>query len=310
MLIIVELVLLKESVVKKNKHVFSAASGYFRIAILIGIAMPLTISCTNTDHSSVPVSQREIYDLTESTNSVETVLYQYKDGSRADRSGFKVDLSIMPLRFKFPANYYANRDNFIGGAQSRVSLALDPITLRSFVQTRSAIKGMKLPTHKQIEQINIRNMLVQISSNFYKSKLPFTEDELKHKNFFLADIRPEFIEPKLNGQLGHLRMIASSMEESQKFDESWRSTPHNVVAGGINLYAAAYVGYPEPYESERIKFIRCGQWTSRCQFLMYYKHREVEVSIDKSFVGNVTTIADTIHQFLSGHDISAQKEVR
>lgn len=269
-------------------------------SVLILLSGAVITSC-GSDPSTVPVELRSGNGETKSMKPLETSLYEYVDDPR-QRRAFKIKTNVPPLKFAFPAAYYESAANLKGGPQANITLQIDPITYQPSNSLNLIPNTGKQFTKRQNDEFLLRNMAVVIYSNILGHPSSVRRDDTTFPIERATALISKRRLPNLDGRAKNFHMIAYDELQTGKLAER-----ESYKFGSVDLYAAGYIGYPDPYGSSKVKMIECIGWSRVCSISIFYHGRDVLIYPEKDQMGKMEEIVDNVIKVLDRYNLDLPK---
>ncbi len=253
---------------------------------------------------TVPVNYVSGLANSTSMKPIETSLYDYVEG-RGGHYGYIDDFKVTskpPLRFAFPAAYYWQELNMKGGPQHDILLRIDPYNFHPYELSKNDFKAENYSTpDKYREVINPHEMSVQIFANTNQLPITLTSRDFA-SHYEPSGIIPE-THPVFEQNIGNFIYMSW-------IDYSFRNIPRkkSLKFGNMDMYKTQHYAYPDPYDSEPVKFIECDFYAPRRNVNMLYLGKRVNIVIDKKLTPEIGPISRKVIKFLDKYNIDLQSK--
>lgn len=250
------------------------------------LCLALWVSACGPEEKSVPVDLRIGYNATATLEPVEVEIYEYLY-PQSRPSDFRVN-SELPLRFIFPAAYYANTESIAGGPVARMDLAFDRKSWKPYATAFEGRRRGEPPlSDSEDRKRRLRFLHVSVHSNISPSGwVPGKSLETLQRFHQPVDEIGSF-----NGF-----KFYSYVSPSDRAVQALAP----IEFGGIDFNGNnTIVGIPEMAVSES-RYLHCFK-LGRCEYFFLYSGRHVEVIINKSDLPIVTDLEAQLRKILDSH---------
>lgn len=227
----------------------------------------------------IEVSTPYMVNFTSDMTPVETRLYHYR-GNEGARNDYRVIGA--PLRFAFPSTYYLYRENQRGGAQGRITLAVDRATLTPIARLIADAGHDRLsdPIGLHYKNYSLRDLTIMVTSN-YASNFPFrgiSQPQARH--FF-----------PLVGSACGMVFYRSSVPDP--------GSQPPLMLGKIDLNSHEYYG--ESTGAGPWRGLRCARLSPNCRISFDYHGFQASFFVEKrnfcGFEGEISRVSALLDRF-------------
>lgn len=257
----------------------------------------LLVACDIQPNSdAVPVDLTPLNAGTTDTSPVETSLYEYSEDAE-ERREFKIKRDVAPLRFAFPAVYYANEANLKGGPQAWIELDVDPIEFGP-ARILPVVGPAKTQFDRRLSQeYHRRHMTLLIASNIFVFRGPLRPDEDRPPIERVSRSIKKDRVPQFDSETHGFKFWAISPHETKD------PNPKSVLFGYVDLYKFDYIAFPISYKSNPIKMIKCIRWSDVCRVSMFYKGRVISINPQKEQMNDIESIASGVVALVKKYEL-------
>lgn len=258
--------------------------GSVNVAILILLAA--NVSACDPEDVTVPVDMRFAYDASHSSERSVVEVYEYAN-PRSQRTDFRV-ADAPPLRFAFPAAYYANGPSINGGPVAAMELAFDRDTWKPY---STAFPGRRRGDPKISRAEDRDRRLRFLHASIYSNLMPSGWVPGRSLDTLRA-----FHEPVEEiGSFDGFRLF-SYQEPSDRVVEPLAP----IVFGGIDFNGNnTILGIDEASEG-KARHLRCWK-LGRCLYYFIYEGRHVKMTINKSELPDAREMETKLTEILDEH---------
>lgn len=244
----------------------------------------IAFACGPED-DTVPVDMRVGYDATRSSEQSVTEIYEYAN-PRSQRTDFRVT-KAPPLRFAFPAAYYANGPSISGGPVAVMELAFDRDTWKPY---STALPGRRRGEPKISREEDRDRRLRFLQVGLYSNLMP-----------------SGWVPGKSQPYLGPFEEIGSfdgfKLFSYQGPSDRAIEPLAPIVFDGIDFNGNnTIVGIDEASEG-KARHLLCWK-RGRCLYYFIYKGRHVKMTINKSELPDAREMETKLTEVLNEHRLT------
>ena len=257
-----------------------------KVSQIGALCLTLGVSACGPEEKSVPVDLRIGYNATTTLEPVEVEIYEYVH-PQSRPPDFRVT-SEPPLRFIFPAAYYANTESIAGGPVARMDLAFDRKSWKPYeIAVPKRRRGEPPLSNSEDRKRRLRFLHVSVHSNVSPSGwVPGKSLETLQRSYQPVDEIGSF-----NGF--KLYSYASSVDRPVEplapivFD-GIDFNGHNTIVGIVDM------------ASSESRYLRCFK-IGRCEYFFIYYGRHVQMVLNKSDLPIVTDLEAQLRKIFDSH---------
>lgn len=259
---------------------------------LTSIALLISVAACGHQNSQTfkPVDGFPLPQESCDNTPVETRIYTYVSGQRAEEDGYKVTPD-KPLRLNLPSFFYAFAPNHNGGAQIQIGLSL-------VYPSAQALATSGLCANPSDLSAQSRRVIVVLYSNMLSGIEPFHAGDPPIDESNIALIKHEKFGSPIN--IGGFKYFP--FERPAWADWTKR---YSANGGTDPLYLSSYYGVPSRGKLSDIKIIVCSPLDKNCEIIAQYRTTLISLSFPKRYLADSESFVAKVLTLIRKADLDA-----